>query len=164
MAIRPLLNRRALDNVVVAFSLSPARYAEAFDEKAPPVKSRLRAIKQLAEAGWLIGLRFDPLIYAEDWRTAYAELFDEIFGMGITSQIHSVSTGPLRFPKQMYKRITNLYPESLLLASPLKQRDGMVAYSDEIEMAMREFTGSRIATELGEDRLFHCQSEAGQLG
>ena len=59
----------------VAFSLSPpAKYASILDEKAPSVPRRLEAIATLARAGWQIGLRFDPLIYARDWRPCYQEL------------------------------------------------------------------------------------------
>ena len=82
--------------------------------------------------------------------------------MGIDEQIHSVSTGPLRFPKQMHKRIANLYPESLLFGSPLEQRDGVVAYPDSIEDDMRRFAEKRIAQAVGLERLFHCHSEGGE--
>ena len=162
VAIRPLLARAPIPNVIVAFSLSPAPYAKRLDEKAPPVASRLRAIKALADAGWQIGLRFDPLIYSEGWQTQYEMLFDDIFSLEISAQIHSVSTGPLRFPKQMHKRISNLYPESLLFASPLEQDNGVVAYPKALEDDMRSFAASRITKELGKGRLFHCQSEGGQ--
>ncbi|MGB0647278.1 MAG: SPL family radical SAM protein, partial [Bradymonadia bacterium] len=161
VAIRSLLARPALKNVVVAFSLSPAVFAHAFDEKAPSIARRLDAIKRLAEAGWPIGLRFDPLIYGARWQEHYQSLLDDIFSMGLHEQIHSVSTGPLRFPKSMHKRISNLYPESLLFAAPLEQNDGVVSYPPGIELEMKDFVHQRLAQEFDATRVFHCQSEGG---
>lgn len=160
VAIKPLLNRAPLDNVVVAFSLSPAVFAKAFDEKAPSIERRLEAIGKLAAHGWKIGLRFDPLLYASDWRVRYTALLEQIFRMNIHAQIHSVSTGPLRFPKQMHKRISNLYPESLLFASPLEQKEGVVAYPQALEADMKSFVHEQLTSEFGALRVFHCQSEA----
>ena len=159
VAIRPLLNRAPLDNVVVAFSLSPAVFAQAFDEKAPSIQRRLEAIEKLAKHGWKIGLRFDPLLYASDWSEQYTQLLDQIFRMNVHTQIHSVSTGPLRFPKQMHKRISNLYPESLLFASRLEQNEGVVAYPRELETEMKTFVHEKLMHEFGDLRVFHCQSE-----
>ena len=103
-------------------------------------------------------LRFDPLLYADDWQAAYGELFDEIEALGVDEQIHSVSTGPLRFPKQMHKRIADLYPESGLFAAPLELVDNVVAYPDSIEKEMKAFAHERLFAQLGEHRVFHCQS------
>ena len=75
IAINSLLQRKALSNCVVAFSLSPAKIAKSLDSKAPSISRRISAIKQLAAAGWKIGLRFDPLIYTSDWKELYASLF-----------------------------------------------------------------------------------------
>jgi spore photoproduct lyase len=161
VAINPLLNRAPIDNVVVAFSLSPGLFAQAFDDKAPSTERRLEAVGKLASQGWKIGLRFDPLLYASDWRAQYTALLEQIFRMNIHAQIHSVSTGPLRFPKQMHKQISNLYPESLLFASPLEQNEGVVAYPKTLEADMKSFVHEQLIEEFGSLRVFHCQSEGG---
>ena len=99
IAINSLLQRKALSNCVVAFSLSPAEIAKSLDSKAPSISRRISAIKQLAGAGWKIGLRFDPLIYTSDWQKLYSSLFSEIMEGLDPSMVHSISYGPLRFPK-----------------------------------------------------------------
>ncbi len=35
-------------------------------------------MSKLAERGWRLGLRFDPLIYSEDYRRQYRELYDQV--------------------------------------------------------------------------------------
>ncbi len=70
-----LLELEAIPNCVVAYSLSPDAVARALEHKAPPLRQRLASIGKLASAGWPIGLRFDPLIYNENFNEMYRELF-----------------------------------------------------------------------------------------
>ena len=70
------------------------------DSKAPNINRRIHAIKQLAEAGWKIGLRSDPLIYTSNWKNLYSS-FEEILNGLNPSMLHSISYGPLRFPKNV---------------------------------------------------------------
>ncbi len=95
IAINSLLRRKPLDNCIVAFSLSPSEIAKSMDSKAPNINRRIYAIKQLAEAGWKIGLRFDPLIYTSNWKNLYSSLFEEILNGLNPSMLHSISYGPL---------------------------------------------------------------------
>ena len=81
------------------------------DNKTPSIRRRIRALNKLVNHGWKIGLRFDPLIFYENWKKDYKELFSSIFGTIDVKSIHSVSCGPLRFPKKMYNKIFKLYPE-----------------------------------------------------
>ena len=54
------------------------------------------------------------------------------------SSIHSVSFGPLRFPKEMFKDIFKLYPETPLFSGPLSQQNGVVSYDLKIEEEMNK--------------------------
>ena len=91
----------------------------------------------MADCGWLIGLRFDPLIYTNDWKVQYSELICEIMGQINVSSIHSVSYGLLRFQKKMYKKISNLHNNTGLFAFPLDiNNNGVTSYGKEIESEM----------------------------
>ena len=65
-------------------------------------------MKYLANKGWRIGLRFDPLIYCSNWKAQYAELFANIFKEIKEENIHSVSFGSLRFPKSFSINYSNI--------------------------------------------------------
>ncbi len=157
---RPLLDVEPFDNCVVAFSLTPAAFAAALDHKAPSVKRRLDVIRRLSEHGWNIGLRFDPLIHGVGWQDQYSELFDQVFDVVAPERVHSVSYGPLRFPKAMFKDIVRLYPEEPLFAGPTSDATGMVAYPAEIESAMGDFCRSRLGEVLSDSVFFQCTPEA----
>src|SRR4029078_12846713 len=114
--IRALLEREPVDQTVVAFSLTPGPIAERHEHGAPPIESRIDAMRRLGEAGWKLGLRFDPLIYDPHFKRYYAQLFEQVFTALEARWIHSVSLGPLRFPKDMFDAIERLYPDDALFA------------------------------------------------
>ncbi len=75
--VEPLL---ALDHggrTRVRFSLNPARFAR-FEGGTAPVAQRLRAMRRVADAGYRIGLTIAPIIAADGWESAYAELIDDV--------------------------------------------------------------------------------------
>lgn len=117
-----LLKLPPIPNAVVAFSLTPDATARQVEHRAPSVAARIAAMAALQEHGWQIGLRFDPLIYTDDFEAYYERLFADVFSVINTDRIHSVSTGLLRFPDKMYQTIASMYPRDPLLAHPLEQR------------------------------------------
>ena len=157
---RPLLDEAPFENCVVAFSLTPDAVAQSLEHRAPTVTRRIEAMAKLAAHGWSIGLRFDPLIHGERWRDQYAKLFDDVFAAVPAERIHSVSYGPMRFPKAMFKDIVQLYPEERLFATDLRQDAGMVAYSDEIESEMADFCLQTLGGRLDRSIFFQCISES----
>jgi spore photoproduct lyase len=137
--IRPLLNRPALSNVVVAYSLSPEAIVSAEEHGTPSLEKRLDALSRLQAHGWNIGLRFDPLLYSDDFEALYGPFLNQVFAALDMARVHSVSLGVFRLPKGFHKKLVRLYPESKLLAAPLALRDSMMTYPEKSETAMREF-------------------------
>lgn len=127
-----LMGREPLARVVVAFTFTPPTVAEALERRAPANAQRLAALRELAARGWRVGLRFDPLIYHPGFEQSYAELFADIFAGLDPRRLHSVTLGPLRFPKEVFDRAVKLYPDDPLLAGPLVATDGVVSYSETI--------------------------------
>jgi spore photoproduct lyase len=159
VSVRPLLKLAAHPRCVVAFSLTPDPIARALEHKAPTVQQRIRAMAQLAGAGWSIGLRFDPLILHEGYQQNYEALFEAVFSAIPAEAIHSVSLGPLRFPKAMGRRIMKLYPEEKLFAGPLARDGGMISYPAEVEREMVDFCTSALKRKIPESVFFRCSPE-----
>jgi spore photoproduct lyase len=138
--IKSLLDVEAPPNVVAAWSLTPPRVAEAVEHLTPSVDRRLRAMRKLAERGWKLGLRFDPLLYDPDYRNLYRGLFQEVFAIVPVASLHSVSLGPFRLSDGALRTLTRLYPEEPLFAAPLTdaQEGGAVSYPRDLEREMIE--------------------------
>jgi spore photoproduct lyase len=155
--VRTLLTHRALHNVVVAFSFTPDAVHAALERKVPGIDKRIAAMRQLAGAGWQIGLRFDPLIYSDDYATDYGQLFERVFADLPAASVHSVSFGAFRLPRDFFKTLVNLYPREPLLAGPLDTGSAMVGYRDDLEAELLDFCRARLSDYVDGGKLYPCQ-------
>lgn len=154
--IHSLLKMDTVPNCIVAFSLSPENVVKALEDKTPSLELKLRAMEKLGKAGWRLGLRFDPLIYHEDYEESYRALFRNAFEKIDADWIHSVSFGVFRLPRGIYDNMFRLYPDEKLLAAPLDERNKMVSYPREIEKRLSHFALSELLQYIPKQRLFPC--------
>jgi len=154
--IRSLLSRPVIKNCIVAYSFTPAEVSTALEHKVPAYKRRLEALRKLSDQGWNIGLRFDPLIYQENYQDQYRRLFRDVFADIDVSRIHSVSFGNFRLPKKFFGKITRLYPDEKLFAGPLKSSKGLVSYNTSLESEMMEFCSRELLNYIPKTALFPC--------
>lgn len=156
--VRELLKYPVCDNIVVAMSFTPDIVSRQIEHGVPSVSKRLQALARLSEQGWKIGLRFDPLIATDDFVLHYQQLIQQIFTTLPIEAIHSVSLGPLRFPKKMYEKITSMYPQERLLSAGLQQRGRQISYSPQDEQAMKNTVLTELQHYLSEQIIFQCQA------
>jgi spore photoproduct lyase len=154
--IRSLLNRPPLPRCVVAFSLTPDEIDSKIEAKAPSIKRRLNAMDKLQEHGWLLGLRFDPLIYQTGYRKQYQGLFEQVFSRINLTQLHSVSLGAFRLPEGYFKKVHKLYPDEKLFAGPLSNQQGMISYQPDLEQEMMHYCTEQLLLYIPEAKLFPC--------
>ena len=154
--IKELLRHPPLSNVVVAFSFTPAATSEALEHGVPSIDRRLDAMERLQDAGWPLGLRFDPLVYHEGYEEEYRRLFARVFSRLRASSIHSVSLGPFRLPRAMYKTIHRLYPEEVVLSVGLEERNGLVSYREDHARKLGEFARSELLRYVSGELLYQC--------
>jgi len=131
--IRSLLNQQVSNNVVVASSLSPTSVANELEIGAPTLTKRLDALAKLQQAGWRIGLRFDPVIWHKNYALDYQDMIELVFKSLDADKIDSLTLGGFRLPKDHYKTMFRLYPEHWLFSAGLTEEEGMVRYRNEIE-------------------------------
>jgi len=156
--IRNLTSRTPIDNCVVAYSLSPENIAKSEEHKTPTLNKRISALKSLQDQGWKIGLRFDPLLKAQNFEQLYSELFEQVFSAIDASLVHSVSLGPFRLPKPFFKKMIRLYPESALLSANMSMRDNMLSYDEKTETNMLHFCESQLKDRIQPEQYFPCVS------
>ena len=143
--IEPLLAVEPWERCVVAFSFTPEALSRELEEGVPDVERRLAAMGKLGARGWPLGLRFDPLLLAPDFRQQYRDLFRQVFETLAGFPIHSVTFGPFRLPAGFFRQMDRLFPDAPLLAGPMQLQDGMVSYRRELEQEMLEFCRQELA-------------------
>ena len=154
--IRNLTAINSLPRVINAFSLSPQELVDKVEARTPSLKRRLAAIKALQEHGWLIGLRFDPLVYQAGYQQQYQRLFEQVFEIIDTSLLHSVSLGVFRLPDAYFKAMHKLYPEERLFAGLLHQKNGMTSYKAGVEREVLRFCMEQLSFHVPAGKLFPC--------
>lgn len=154
--IRSLLKREPINNCVIAFSFTPEKIAKSLEHKAPDINKRLKAIIDLQEAGWQIGLRFDPLIYTHNYTDEYNELFNTVFSKINPELTHSISLGGFRLPKDYFRKLEKLYPDEKLFASPLEEEANSIGYPAGIRNSMLDFCAEIITQHVPTEKFFPC--------
>ena len=155
--IRSLMDRPVLNNSVIAFSFTPEKISQALENKVPAIQKRIDAIKKLQNRGWHVGLRFDPIIYDDDYRQQYAGLFETIFSQIDAGSLHSVSMGVFRLPDPFYRKMQKLFPEEKLFAAKITKSDGMVSYGSDLESKMLTDCEQLLLDYIPENIYFPCK-------
>jgi len=158
--VRSLLQQTPLPNAVIAFSFTPAAIHASLEHRVPNIERRLQAMQKLQQAGWQLGLRFDPLVYQYDYRQQYTRLFEQLFSQLQTERLHSVSLGPFRLPRTYFRNIVRLYPDEPLFAGSFAESGGMISYPEELEHEMTGFCTRELLKHVPESVLFPCRLAA----
>jgi len=154
--IRGLLDRKAIDNCVVAFSLSPDNIVDNLESKTPSLDKRIEAMRKLQARGWQIGLRFDPLIYHADYQSNYSKMFKRVSEVLDASLIHSISLGAFRMPEKFFRNMVKLYPKEKLFSGSLEENGGMVSYEKQKELEMTQYCHLALLKYWADEKIFPC--------
>lgn len=149
-----LLKRKVVKNCVIAFTLSPEEIANSLEHRVPSLQRRLKAARSLQEAGWSVGLRFEPLIYSTDFQRIYQRFFEKVFKEVDGQNLHSVSLGAFRLPRGVFQNMSRLYPEEKLFTRALTEKEKIISYSKEREEALMSFCRNRVLEKIDQGILF----------
>lgn len=132
-----LLDLDPQGRVVVSWSLNPPSVVETQEFKTSSLEERLTAAWKCQEAGYKIGLHFDPLIYDRGWEKDYRELLDCIFAKINPRNIAWISLGSLRFTGELKAIMRKRFPQNrLFLEEFAPGLDGKWRYLKPIRVCM----------------------------
>ncbi len=154
--VRSMLRLEPLPRVVTAFSFSDEISPARLEHGVPSIDKRLAAMRRLMDAGWPVGLRFDPVVYHRDYEDAFERLLQQVFSHIDAAALHSVSLGSFRLTRDHYRSVTRLYPEEPLFAQELALDNGIIAYPPERERAMIDFCESRLLQHIPAETYHPC--------
>ena len=147
--INSILKFKPKNNIIIAWSLNPDDIILEFEKNTPSLKNRLKAIKVLQNQGWKIGLRFDPIIYHRNFKKIYVKFFESIFSSIENKNIHSVTIGTLRFPKDYF---FNIKKDKLF--DKLKFDGNLFGYKNEIRDELTEFCYEILSKKIDKDIIY----------
>ena len=162
-AVEPLLGLAHGGRTRMRASLNPAAFAR-FEGGTSPVATRLAALRQMAVAGYPVGLTIAPIIAAEGWREAYASLIDvaaetlaDLPALDLTAELITH-----RFTPGSKAVLESWYPGSALNMDPAERAEkrgkfGAVkhVYDRETMRSLRDFIEAYLAERLPQVRLLY---------
>ena len=155
--INKILKYKPIDNCIIAFSFTPENISKLIEHKTPSVKKRIVAMKKLANAGWKLGLRFDPIIPACNFAKIYENLFKNIAANINEKDIHSISFGMMRFPKKMFKRMNKENSNKRILSLSLENRKGIYTYKEKMENKLENIIVSKLRKYMKNTPIYNCK-------
>lgn len=76
--VEPLLLLNHRGRIIFRMSVNPEEVIQNVEFGTSPLKARLRAINQMAEAGYKVGILIAPVVLVENWQKLYIELIQRL--------------------------------------------------------------------------------------
>ncbi|MCR4434637.1 MAG: radical SAM protein [Clostridiales bacterium] len=143
-----------VDNVILAWTLSPEAVIEQYEKWTPTLKARLFSIEKALSDGWKVRLCFDPVIKTENYRETYGECIRQVFSRLPGGKIHDVSIGAFRMSAEYLKRIRKSRIDLELVHYPFECRNGVARYPEALEKELVNWVYECIGQYIAKKRIF----------
>ena len=141
-------------NFVIAWTISPKKFAQEHERGTVPFEMRVKSAKTLIDSGWTVRICFDPMIKIENFYEIYGEMVRETFKEIDSKKILDVSIGTFRISKEYMKRMKNNRKNSLILNYPFQCQDGVYSYPLDENSKMLEYMKKLILEYVEESKIF----------
>ena len=143
-----------IQNVILAWTLSPTEVIKEYENKTPSLSSRLESINNAIDRGWNVRICFDPLLYIENWREKYGKCIDETFNKIPADDILDISVGVFRVSKDYLKKMRKGRENSLLLSYPFECSSGVCTYTSKHSSDLINFVYRKLLDYVPEEKIY----------
>ncbi len=152
-----LLDLDPQGRVMVSWSINPEAVVRREEHKTASLAARLRAAQRCRDAGYKIGLHFDPVLYYPGWEADYEPFVDQVFQALAPEDITTLSMGSLRFAPALKPVVRTRFPNSHLMDAELfPGPDGKMRYFKPIRVEMYAKMRSWLRRYIDDTQLYLC--------
>ena len=109
--VEGLLEEEPRGRVMVSWSINPQAVVQREEHKTAPLAARLRAARRCLDAGYKIGLHFDPLLHFPGWEDVYEPFVEQVFQAIDPRDVTTMSMGSLRFAPDLKDVVRARFPQ-----------------------------------------------------
>ena len=147
--------------VVVSWSVNAPQIIAEEEHGTATLTERMAAAQRVQQAGYRIGLHFDPLVEFEGWEDGYTKAIETIFAAIETNSIAWVSLGSLRLTPALTRTIRARGAVSRILGSELvPSGDGKARVWHGLRIRMYRFVVERLRAVSPELPIYLCMEPA----
>lgn len=153
-----LLHLEHRGHTIISFSVNAPDICRDEESRATPLESRLKAARKAAEAGYPIGLHFDPLIYHEGWESGYTRTVELIGDYLAGYPVAWVSLGCFRYLPSLKEVMLNRHPDTTIYDGEfILGGDGKMRYPRPLRVPMYRLLKEALSNVLpGEAVIYMC--------
>ena len=133
------------EKTVVSWSVNAHEICDKDEALTASLSERVLAAAKVIEAGYRVGLHFDPLIIFPGWEDAYNEAVDFIFSSIDSSRIAWISVSTLRYKQPMQAVMQERFPQSKIpYGEQIRASDGKRRYIQPLRFKLVKHVWERI--------------------
>ncbi len=123
-------------NIICTWSLNTPTIIANEEHLTATLEERLKAARQVADRGGIVGFHLHPMVFYEGWEDDYSALFEQLLKEFKAEEVALLSLGTLTYIKSVIKQIRGRDFKSKILQMPLTESDGKLSYPEETKLAM----------------------------
>ena len=117
------------DGTVVSWSMNAREVCEKDEANTASFDDRLDAARRVQEAGYRVGIHFDPVIHFSGWKEAYSKAVREVISSLDPKRLAWVSVSTLRYKPSMQRTMEERFPNSKIpFGEQFLAKDGKMRY------------------------------------
>jgi len=131
-----LLRSDAPKNIICTWSLNTPTLIHYEEHGTASLDKRLDAARKVADAGFLVGFHFHPIVHYDQCQQDYGLVVEQLSALFTPEEVALVSMGTLTYIKSVIREIRKRAIPTQILKMPMVDSDGKQSYPDEIKLAL----------------------------
>ncbi|MCH8177500.1 MAG: DNA photolyase [Proteobacteria bacterium] len=131
-----LLRVDAPKNIICTWSLNTPTLINFEEHGTAPLNKRLDAARRVADAGYLVGFHFHPIIHYDQWQQDYQLVVEQLSSLFKPEEVALVSMGTLTYITSVIREIRKRAIPTQILKMPMVDTAGKQSYPVKIKLSL----------------------------
>ena len=123
-------------NIICTWSLNTPTIIRHEEHGTATLEKRLAAARKVADAGYVVGFHFHPMVHYDNWQQDYRAVAETLTQNFTAEEVALVSMGTLTFIKPVLREIRNRAIPGQILKMPMVDAAGKKSYPDDIKLSL----------------------------
>lgn len=117
-----------LENFILSWTLSPNIIIDKYEKYTPSLDERIKSINEALFKGWKVRIFIEPVLRVENGVNIYRDMFYYLKEKIDLKMIDKINLDFFRINKDYFKRLKNIYSDSILFSYPFENINGTLEY------------------------------------